>query len=61
MKKFIALLLAAMMVMSMFAGCQSASEQTATTAAQDQPTGEQAAADTGAADASDTASDTETS
>ena len=49
MKKFIALLLAAMMVMSMFAGCQSASEQTATTAAQDQPTGEQAAADTGAA------------
>ncbi len=49
MKKFIALLLAAMMVMSMFAGCQSGSEQTATTAAQDQPTGEQAAADTGAA------------
>ena len=49
MKKFIALLLAAMMVMSMFAGCQSDSEQTATTAAQDQPTGEQAAADTGAA------------
>ena len=57
MKKFIALLLAAMMVMSMFAGCQSADDQpdaTEASAADEQPTANQAteaqtSGDTGAA------------